>query len=189
VSRPRVGISRCLLGDEVRYDGGHQRDALLVDTLGRYVEWVPVCPEVEMGMGTPREAIHLVVSSDGIPSGEHRVRLVGVTSGQDWTTTMDSWRRERLAALAAAGLSGYVLKKDSPSCGMEHVRVHDGSSMTRDGRGLFAQALVEAMPNLPVEEDERLHDPRLREDFIARVFSFSRLPATSPSIPARALNA
>jgi uncharacterized protein YbbK (DUF523 family) len=94
--RPRIGISRCLLGDEVRYDGGHKRDPFLVETFGRFVEWVPVCPEVEMGMGTPREPIHLVASRDGVPSGEHRVRLLGVRSAHDWTRDMDRWRRMRV---------------------------------------------------------------------------------------------
>jgi uncharacterized protein YbgA (DUF1722 family)/uncharacterized protein YbbK (DUF523 family) len=182
VERPRIGISRCLLGDEVRHDGGHKRDAFLVDTFGLHVEWVPVCPEVEMGMGTPREPIHLLASAGGLPSGEHLVRLIGVKSGDDWTAKMAAWRRERIALLRDANLSGYVLKKDSPSCGMERVRVHHGVSgvvvdgrVTRDGRGLFAQGLIEAMPNLPVEEDGRLHDWRLRENFVERVFAYDRV--------------
>jgi uncharacterized protein YbgA (DUF1722 family)/uncharacterized protein YbbK (DUF523 family) len=182
VERPRIGISRCLLGDEVRYDGGHKRDAFLVDTFGLHVEWVPVCPEVEMGMSTPREAIHLITSPQGVPSGEHRVRLVGVKSGEDWTTRMDTWRRKRVGQLHDASLSGYVLKKDSPSCGMERVRVHHASpgaaaraAVSRTGRGLFAQSLLDAMPNLPVEEDGRLHDPRLRENFVERVFAYDRV--------------
>jgi len=174
-SRPRVGISRCLLGDEVRYDGGHKRDAFLVDTFGRYVEWVPVCPEVEMGMGTPREPIHLVAALDGVPAGATRVRLIGVKSGRDWTPTMDRWRRDRIRELLRAGLCGYVLKKDSPSCGLERVRVHGSRGVARTGRGLFAQALVDAMPNLPIEDEGRLHDPALRENFVERVFAYQRL--------------
>ena len=173
--RPRIGISRCLLGDEVRYDGGHKRDPFLVETFGRFVEWVPVCPEVEMGMSTPREAIHLISSPEGVPSGEHRVRLVGVRSGDDWTEPMDRWRRTRIKELGEAGLSGYVLKKDSPSCGLERVRVHTNAGVTRTGRGLFAQALVDASPNLPVEEEGRLHDPRLRDNFVERVFAYQRV--------------
>ena len=175
MDRPRIGISRCLLGDEVRYDGGHKRDAFLVDTFGRYVEWVPVCPEVEMGMSTPREPIHLLESPQGVRSGGHRVRLVGVRSGHDWTQTMDRWRRERIRALAGAGLSGYLLKKDSPSCGMERVRVRSAAGVTRTGRGLFAQALLDAMPDLPIEEEGRMHDPRLRENFVERVFAYARV--------------
>jgi len=168
-----VGISRCLLGDEVRYDGGHKRDADLLDALGPYVEWVPVCPEVEMGMDTPREPIHLVSAPDGVASGPHRVRLIGVNSGRDWTDTMDAWRRERLHELADARLSGYVLKQDSPSCGMYGVRVENGVA-TRTGRGLFAQALIDAMPDLPIEEEGRLHEPRVRERFLERVIARHR---------------
>ena len=138
--RPRVGISRCLLGDEVRYDGGHKRDPFLVETLGPVVEWVPICPEIEMGMDTPREPIHLVASPDGLKSGEHRVRLLGVESARDWTRTMDRWRRARIRELAGANLSGYVLKKDSPSCGLERVKLYEGPVPARSGRGLFAAA-------------------------------------------------
>ena len=173
--RPRIGISRCLLGDEVRYDGGHKRDPFLVETFGRFVEWVPVCPEIEMGMPTPREAIHLVASRDGVPSAEHRVRLLGVRSGHDWTLDMDRWRRSRVRELADACLSGYVLKKDSPSCGLERVRVHRDNGVTRTGRGLFAQALIDAFPNLPVEDEGRLHDPKLRDNFVERVFAYQRV--------------
>jgi uncharacterized protein YbbK (DUF523 family) len=172
--RPRVGISRCLLGDEVRYDGGHKRDAVLLEALGRYVEWVPVCPEVEMGMATPREPIRLVLAPDGVASGPYRVRLVAVNSGRDWTDAMDSWRRTRLRELAQARLSGYVLKQDSPSCGMEGVRVHTNGFATRAGRGLFAEALIDAMPDLPIEEEGPLHDERVRERFLQRVAAHHR---------------
>lgn len=174
MDRPRIGISRCLLGDEVRYDGGHKRDALLADLVGPQVEWVPVCPEVEIGMGTPREPIHLVAASSSMRPGKHRVRLVGVTSGHDWTRAMHEWSLSRLRALAAANLSGYILKEDSPSCGLRGVRVHARTHLGGTGRGLFAQALVEAMPDLPVEEDGRLHDPQLRESFLDRVFAYHR---------------
>lgn len=174
MNRPRIGISRCLLGDEVRYDGGHKRDAYLVDTLGRDVEWIAVCPEVEMGMTTPREPIHLVAAADGLVSGEHRVRLRGVNSSRDWTHAIGTWRRDRLRELAAEGLSGYVLKSDSPSCGLDGVPIHTGGGPARTGRGLFAQALIDAMPGLPVEDDERLHDPELRAAFIRRVFEYQK---------------
>src|SRR5215471_8554826 len=123
-SPPRIGISRCLLGDEVRYDGGHKRDAFLTATMGRFVEWVPVCPEVEAGMGIPREPIQLVAAADGVPSGGELVRLLGVTSATDWTATMTRIARRRVRDLTRAELSGYVLKKDSPSCGMDRVRIH-----------------------------------------------------------------
>ena len=187
--RPRLGISRCLLGDEVRFDGGHKRDPFLASTFGRLVEWVPVCPELELGMGVPREPIHLVESPTGVPSSGHRVRLLGVKSGIDWTSRMARYSAARVEELAAANLSGYVLKKDSPSCGMTRVRVHPdrrsdarvrkkpGGSASRAGRGLFAEALMDALPNLPVEEEDRLHDPRLRENFVERVFAYQRVRA------------
>jgi len=175
--RPRIGISRCLLGEEVRFDGGHKRDTFLTKVFGRWVDWVPVCPEVEVGMGIPREAIHLVADADGVPSGGQLVRLLGVKSGTDWTADMSRYSRDRVRGLAGQNLSGYVLKKDSPSCGMERVRVHERGMRTRNGRGLFAEALLEAMPNLPVEEEGRLNDPALRENFIERVFAYQRVRA------------
>jgi uncharacterized protein YbgA (DUF1722 family)/uncharacterized protein YbbK (DUF523 family) len=185
---PRIGISRCLLGDEVRYDGGHKRDPFLVSTFGRFVEWVPVCPEVEAGMGTPREAIQLIARPDGVSSGAQRVRLVGVKSREDWTTRMTTFAASRVRELKSENLAGYVLKKDSPSCGLERVRVYDpvdsrrspragGSRVERTGRGLFAEALVAEFPNLPIEEEGRLNDPALRENFVERVFAYQRLRA------------
>ena len=174
---PRIGISRCLLGEEVRYDGGHKRDAFLVSTFGRFVEWVPVCPEVEVGMGTPREAIHLVANGNGVRAGAPPMRLLGVTSQQDWTARMATFSAARVRELMSANLAGYVLKKDSPSCGLDRVRVYDDGRVTRTGRGLFAAALVGTMPNLPVEEEDRLNDPALRENFVERVFAYQRLRA------------
>jgi len=183
--RPRVGISRCLLGDEVRYDGGHKRDALLISTLGALVEWVPVCPEVEAGMGTPREAIDLIESDDGVPAGQARVRLLGVRSRTDWTGRLTTWSAERVLTLI--DLDGYVLKSDSPSCGLQGVRVHGTSGVARVGRGLFAEALVQRLPDLPVEEERRLHDASLREDFLNRVLAYRRrrlaIPNPEPRIP------
>jgi len=165
----RVGISSCLLGESVRFDGGHKRDRFLTDTFGRFVEWVPVCPEVEVGMGTPREAVHLVREGDG-------VRMVGVRSGTDHTQAMRRFARARARALRGEDLCGYVLKKDSPSCGMERVKVRSAKGMPRrEGRGLFAAELLDGMPLLPVEEEGRLHDPTLRENFVERVFAYRRL--------------
>ncbi|HVC18504.1 MAG TPA: DUF523 and DUF1722 domain-containing protein [Vicinamibacterales bacterium] len=165
----RLGISACLLGEQVRYDGGHKRDSFLVDTFGPFVQWVPVCPEVESGMGTPREAVRLV-RRDGT------LRMLGVTSGADHTAAMTRFARRRAEALADADLSGYVLKKDSPSCGMERVKVYDGPhGPARAGRGLFAAALLARLPDLPIEEEGRLMDPRLRENFVERVFAYRRL--------------
>ncbi len=174
--RPRIGVSRCLLGEPVRYDGGHKRDPFLVATLGPHVDWVPVCPEVEAGMGTPREAVRLVA-----PAGGGGLRMLGGSSGADWTPAMRAWARQAVRRLAGDGLAGYILKKDSPSCGMARVRVHAAAGgrapAARTGRGLFAEALLTAFPTLPVEEEGRLHDPRLRDNFVERVFAYRRLRA------------
>jgi uncharacterized protein YbbK (DUF523 family) len=165
---PRVGISACLLGDEVRFDGGHKRDAFLADVLGPRVEWVRVCPEVEVGMGTPRETLRLV--RDG-----SRLKMMTTRTGVDHTGAMESWAKQRVDALAAVGLCGYILKKDSPSCGMEHVKVFDANGAPAgEGRGLFADALMRRFPDLPVEDEGRLADPRIREQFIGRVFDYWR---------------
>lgn len=164
----RLGISRCLLGDEVRFDGGHKRDNFLSDVLGRYVEWVPVCPEVEAGLGTPREAMRLV----GDP---HHPRLVTIKSGTDHTRAVERMTAHRIQELEGLDLSGYVFKKDSPSCGMERVRIYNEHGMPgRNGVGLFARAFIEEFPLIPVEEEERLCDPALRENFIERVFCYRR---------------
>ena len=164
----RIGVSSCLLGCKVRYDGGHKRDDFLVDTFGQWVQWVPVCPEVEVGMGTPRESIRLVASGDG-------VRLLAPKSGSDWTEAMASFAAERVAKLADEELCGYVLKKDSPTCGMERVKVYGAGMPARSGRGVFAAALLARFPHLPVEEEGRLCDPRLRDNFVERVFAYHRL--------------
>jgi uncharacterized protein YbgA (DUF1722 family)/uncharacterized protein YbbK (DUF523 family) len=170
--RPRVGISACLLGEAVRYDAGHKRDAFLVDTFGRHVEWVPVCPEVEAGFGTPRAAMRLMSDRD------RRLRLVVIGTGEDVTPRLDRFATARVEALDDEHLSGYVLKKDSPSCGMERVKVYGAGTMaTRIGRGLFAAALMAKYPLLPVEEEGRLSDPALRENFVERVFAYRRLRA------------
>ena len=165
----RIGISSCLLGQEVRFDGGHKRDRFLTDTFGSFVEWVPLCPEVEAGFGTPRESMRLV-SDDG------RLRLVTVKTGIDLTARMEQSATEHVKALERAGLCGYVLKKDSPSCGLFRVKVYDGHGVpARSGQGLFAKALCDQFPCLPVEEEGRLSDPRLRENFVERLFAYRRL--------------
>jgi uncharacterized protein YbgA (DUF1722 family)/uncharacterized protein YbbK (DUF523 family) len=164
----RIGVSTCLLGEHVRFDGGHKRDPFLVETFGRYVEWVPVCPEVEAGLGVPRESMHLRRTED-------RVLLVTTKTGIDHTDTMRRYAARRVAALAADDLCGYVLKKNSPSCGMERVKIYGRSGPVASGRGLFAEALLQAFPHLPVEEEGRLSDPRLRENFVERVFAYRRL--------------
>lgn len=169
----RIGVSSCLLGEEVRYNGGHKLDRFVRDTLGAYVELVPVCPEFELGLGVPRETLRLARPTRGKPP-----RLVAPASGTDHTAAMLRYARARCTALAGDELCGFVVQKGSPSCGMERVRVYpkpDGGMPTRDGRGLFARVLMERFPQLPVEEDGRLNDPVLRESFIVRIFAYRRL--------------
>ena len=164
----RVGISACLLGQKVRYDGGHKRDDFAADLLGRFVEFVPVCPEMEIGLGTPRESIHLKeVDGD--------VRLVAPRSGRDLTEDMHRYAGKRADALAREDLCGFILKKGSPSCGLERVSVHRSGPPTKSGVGFFARALLARWPDLPVEDEGRLNDPRLRENFLERVFATHRL--------------
>jgi uncharacterized protein YbbK (DUF523 family) len=159
---PRVGISSCLLGQPVRYNGRHKHDASLTQALGPFVEWVPVCPEVEVGMGVPREPIRLVGSVE-------RPRLVGEQSGRDWTEPMTRYAEARVRQLLAMRLDGCILKAHSPSCGPAGVPVETGSGPARAGRGLFAATLLRLAPTLPVEDEARLGDPAARERFIGRV--------------------
>ncbi len=165
----RLGISTCLLGENVRFDGGHKRDSYLTETLGKFVEWIPVCPEVEIGLGTPRESLHLAGDAQA-------PRLVTTKTNQDHTVTMLKFAQAKIEQLKPLQLNGYILKKDSPSCGMERVRVYPEKGMpaTRNGVGLFARVLMEKMPNLPIEEEGRLNDPKLRENFIVRLFCHQR---------------
>lgn len=164
-----IGVSACLLGQKVRFDAGHKQDRYITDILGEYFKFVPVCPEVEVGMPTPRESVHLA----GDPTNP---RMVGVKTGEDWTGRMHKYNEERLKRLEKNNLSGYILKKDSPSCGMERVRVYGDKGMpARNGRGMYASALLKHFPLLPVEEEGRLQDARLRENFIVRVFAYKRL--------------
>jgi uncharacterized protein YbbK (DUF523 family) len=136
----------------VRYDGGHKRQPVLIEALGPHVEWVPVCPEVEMGMGTPREPITLIRDADG-------VRAIGIDSGRDWTLPMVSFAVPRAEALRTLGIAGYVFKARSPSCGIHATR------------GLFAEAVAGAMPDLPVADEEDLRDAEACEQFLQRVRS------------------
>jgi len=164
-----IGVSACLLGEQVRYDGGHKRNAFLLEELAPHVRLVPVCPEVGIGLGVPREAIRLVRRGD-------RVRLLG-SAGADYTDAMRRWAATVIGELRERDLSGFVLKKGSPSCGLERVRVWDEGLQrrSRPARGVFAQALVEAMPGLAIEEEGRLNDPGLREHFVDRVFGHARV--------------
>lgn len=165
----RVGVSACLIGAEVRFNGGHKRQRFLTDRLAQYIDWYPVCPEMELGLGTPREAIRLVQIDE-------RIQLKGSNSTRDLTSEMQQYSDERVEALAKLSLRGFVLKKDSPSCGMERVKVYSPSgSAVRTGRGIFADTLIKRFPNMPVEEEGRLSDPRLRENWVNRVFAYDEL--------------
>jgi uncharacterized protein YbgA (DUF1722 family)/uncharacterized protein YbbK (DUF523 family) len=167
----RIGISQCLLGEEVRHDGGHKQDPYLTMTLGKFFKWIPVCPEVEAGLGIPRESMNLTETENGI-------RLLGVRSRKDITDLMNRFCATRVEQLKSANLHGYIFKKDSPSCGIERVRIYSGKRAgvppQRKGRGLFAEAFMKELPLLPVEEEGRLHDLHLRENFIERIFAYYR---------------
>ncbi|WP_028580162.1 YbgA family protein [Desulfogranum japonicum] len=163
-----IGISSCLLGNQVRYDGGHKRDRYITDTLGNFFEFVPVCPEVECGLPIPREAMRLI----GDPQTP---RLVTNKSGVDHTEKMQSWAKKRVEQLASENLCGFIFKSKSPSSGMERVKVYDTNNVPQSvGVGLFAQIFMDRFPLLPVEEEGRLHDLKLRENFIESVFVYRR---------------
>ncbi|MDD5476411.1 MAG: DUF523 and DUF1722 domain-containing protein [Syntrophales bacterium] len=163
-----IGISACLLGKNVRFDGGHKLDRFLRDTLGRYVQYVPVCPEAESGMGIPRESMRLVGSPES-------PRLLTSRTGVDKTDMLVSWAKKRLHELENENLCGFIFKSDSPSSGMERVRVYDENGIpSRKGVGIFARMFMERFPLLPVEEEGRLHDSLLRENFIERMFTLKR---------------
>jgi uncharacterized protein YbgA (DUF1722 family)/uncharacterized protein YbbK (DUF523 family) len=164
----KVGISTCLLGEPVRYDGGHKLDRFLTGTLGRFVTYVPVCPEVESGMPIPREAMRLT----GDPL---HPRLVTIRSGRDMTRQMEEWGRRRLRALESENLCGYIFKSRSPSSGMARIKVYDERGIPAPvGVGIWARMFMEHFPCIPVEEEGRLNDPVLRENFIQRIFVLKR---------------
>ena len=147
-SKPRIGISACLLGQKVRYDGGDKRDRFLTDIFGLYVEWIPVCPEVEVGMGIPRKPVRLV----GNPTDP---RMIAERSGDDWTLKMNQYASQRTPSLTQLDLSGYILKKNSPSCGMERVRIYGlNGTPARQGRGLFAAVLMRRCRSCPLKRKE-----------------------------------
>jgi uncharacterized protein YbgA (DUF1722 family)/uncharacterized protein YbbK (DUF523 family) len=167
--RIKILVSACLLGEKVRYDGGHKRDLFLNETLGPFVEWVPVCPEVDCGLPIPREAMRLV----GDP--KHPLLITNKT-GIDHTERMERWAAARLEELSRLDLCGYICKKDSPSSGMERVKVYGGGSgvPARTGAGVFTRMFMERFPRIPVEEEGRLTDPVLREMFVERIFCLRR---------------
>ena len=162
----RIGISRCLLGEPVRFDGGHKRDGFLLEALGPHVEWIPVCPEVEVGLWTPREPMRLV-------GDLHGPRLMTINTGIDHTDAMNRFARQRVRELETLNLSGFVFKSDSPSCGIGGVPLFGTQGLeTQDGVGLFAWAFREHFPLMPVEEEDRLHDPQAVKNFLERVRAY-----------------
>lgn len=168
----RIGISACLLGEAVRYDGGHKRDAYLVDILGPLVDWVPTCPEMDLGLGTPREPIRLVRRD----AGANGLRLQASNTTVDLTRRMYNYARRQVKVLARSNLDGYILKEGSPSCGMARVRIWNNAGRpVGNGRGMFAEALMSALPDLPIEDEARLQNPRRREHFIDRMLAYQQL--------------
>ncbi len=164
----KIGISSCLLGKKVRYDGGHKWDRYVTETLGQYFEWVPVCPEVECGLSVPRKAMRLI----GDPASP---RLVTIKTGIDHTERMLQWANKKLTALEKNNLCGFIFKSRSPSSGIGGVKVYTPSGMpSQRGTGIFGNAFIEHFPLIPVIDDGRLHDPCLRENFIERIFVYKR---------------
>ncbi len=164
----KIGVSTCLLGEKVRFDGGHKHNRYITQTLGQFFEFVPVCPESECGLGIPREAMRLVGAVDAPRLVTHKTRM-------DHTDQMLSWAEGRLDALEKEKLCGFIFKKDSPSSGLYRVKVYnDKGQPMKTGRGMFAAAFTSRFPRIPVEEEGRLHDPVLRENFIEQVFALKR---------------
>ncbi|HDQ03228.1 MAG TPA: DUF1722 domain-containing protein [Deltaproteobacteria bacterium] len=164
----KLGISACLLGENVRYDGGHKLDRFLKETLGQYMKYVPVCPEAECGLGIPRESMRL----EGEPDFP---RLVTTRTKIDLTSRMVNWAQKRVRELEKEDLCGFIFKSDSPSSGMERVKIYNENKMpVKKGVGVFAGIFMKHFPLLPVEDEGRLHDPALRENFIERIFALNR---------------
>jgi uncharacterized protein YbgA (DUF1722 family)/uncharacterized protein YbbK (DUF523 family) len=175
----RLGVSACLLGHEVRYNGGHSRDRFITDTLGMYVQFVPVCPEVECGFGVPRETLRLA----GDPESP---RLMTGKTHRDVTEQMRQWAHGRVVELEKEDLCGFIFKKGSPSSGMQRVKVYTEKGMpSHNGVGMFARAFMEHFPLLPTEEDGRLNDPKLRENFVESIFTLRRWRDVLASTPRR----
>jgi uncharacterized protein YbgA (DUF1722 family)/uncharacterized protein YbbK (DUF523 family) len=166
--RVRLGISSCLLGNAVRWNAGHKLDRFLTDTLGQFADYVPVCPEVEAGFGVPRESFRLV----GDPQNP---RLMTFKTKVDHTDRMRRWAAKRVRELEKEDLHGFIFKSDSPSSGMVRVKVYTDKGMPeKKGVGMFARAFMAHFPLIPAEDDGRLHDPQIRENFIERIFALRR---------------
>ena len=170
-SRPRVGISRCLLGEGVRYDGGHKHNQVIAEELASHFQWIPVCPEVECGLGIPRETLKLI----GSPATP---RLVTSDSNQDMTEMLSRFADARMHDLLKTGIHGFILKARSPSCGLDNVEVYDGTYLSKNGRGLFASVVLQHCPSLPVEDETRLQHRDVRDRFVKRVVEYQKRSMT-----------
>jgi len=165
----KLGISSCLLGEEVRYDGGHKLDLFLKKALGEYVEYVSVCPEVECGFGVPRKSMRLEGEPDSF-------RLIITETGQDMTERMMNWAQKRVIQLEEEDISGFIFKSNSPSCGVKRVKIYNKKNVpVQVGVGIFAGVFIKRFPLLPVEDEESLHDLKLRENFIEKIFAYAKL--------------
>jgi uncharacterized protein YbgA (DUF1722 family)/uncharacterized protein YbbK (DUF523 family) len=166
----KIGVSSCLTGEKVRWNGDHKQDRYVKDTLSQFFEYVPVCPEVEVGMGTPRETVALYGSLE-------KPKMISRKTRTDWTHKMNRYTKDRIKDLSKDDLCGYIFKSKSPSCGLGRIPVYDelDRSKARHGAGMFADAFTKANPLVPVEDEGRLNDNIIRENFIVRVFSFFRL--------------
>lgn len=166
----KIGVSSCLLGEKVRWNGDHKQDRYVREVLANYFEYIPVCPEMEVGMGVPRETVALYGDLE-------KQRMVSKKTQTDWTKPMEQYIKGRINSLTHDELCGYIFKSKSPSCGLGRVPVYSefGSHKVRHGPGLFAKAFTRKFPLIPTEDEGRLNDPRIRENFIVKVFSFYRL--------------
>ncbi len=166
----KIGVSSCLLGEEVRWNGGHKKDRYVQGVLDKYFDYVPICPEVDVGMGAPREAVALFGTLEN-----HK--MISKKSQADWTMKMKQYANNKIFKLSKEDICGYIFKSKSPTCGIGKVPVYSefGSNKVKHGIGMFARSFLEAFPMIPVEDEGRLHDPRIRENFIVRVFCFYRL--------------
>ena len=166
----KIGVSSCLLGEKVRWNGDHKQDRYVRDALGKYFEYIPTCPEVEVGMGTPRETVALYGTLE-------KPRMIGKKTQTDWTKKINKYTKDRVSELAKHDLCGYIFKSKSPSCGTGRVNIYSefGGTKARHGLGIFASAFIKTLPLVPVEDEGRLHDSRIKENFIIRVFCFYRL--------------
>ena len=166
----KIGVSSCLIGEKVRWNGDHKQNHFVREILANYFEYVSVCPEMEVGMGVPRETVALYGNLE-------KSRMISKKTQTDWTRPMNNYIKDRLKSLTQDDLCGYIFKSKSPSCGLGRIPVYSefGSNKVRHGSGMFAQAFTKAFPIVPTEDEGRLNDPRIRENFIVKVFSFSRL--------------